>query len=48
MGLRFGGTAGDCPVTETVSDRLVRLPFYTTLSADDQGRIIDAVRSFQP
>ena len=48
MGLRFGGTAGDCPVTETVSDRLVRLPFYTTLSSDDQGRVIDAVRSFQP
>jgi dTDP-4-amino-4,6-dideoxygalactose transaminase len=34
----------DCPVTEDVSDRLVRLPFYTSMSEEDQGRVIDAVR----
>src|SRR5262249_21824423 len=28
MGRRFGGRPGDCPVTESVSDRLLRLPFY--------------------
>jgi len=28
MGLQFGGKAGDCPVAESVSDRLLRLPFY--------------------
>jgi len=27
MGQRFGGREGDCPVTENVSDRLLRLPF---------------------
>ena len=46
MGLRLGGKAGDCPVTESVSDRLVRLPFFADLSADDQGVVIDAVRAF--
>ncbi len=46
MGRRFGGTAGACPVTESVSDRLVRLPLYKDLSADDQARIIEAVREF--
>ena len=46
MGLRHGGAAGMCPVTEAVSDELVRLPFYADLDDADQGRVIDAVRSF--
>jgi dTDP-4-amino-4,6-dideoxygalactose transaminase len=45
MGRRLGGRDGDCPITESVSDRLVRLPFYTGLSESDQDRVIDAVRS---
>lgn len=45
MGRRWGGRAGDCPVTESVSERLVRLPFYTGLSETDQNRVIDAVQS---
>ena len=44
MGRRFGGQPGDCPVSESVSERLVRLPFYTSLSSEDQERVIDAVR----
>ncbi len=47
MGLRFGAKAGDCPVTEDVSDRLVRLPFYNALSSTELEEVIDAVRSFQ-
>jgi len=45
MGRRFGGRAGDCPVTERLSERLVRLPFYTSLSEEDQERVIEAVRA---
>jgi dTDP-4-amino-4,6-dideoxygalactose transaminase len=48
MGLRFGGKPGDCPITEDVSDRLLRLPFYNTLSAQDQALVIETVRSFKP
>lgn len=48
MGRRFGGREGDCPVTEDVSDRLVRLPFYNQLTASDQRRVIEAVREFTP
>ncbi|MBN1810218.1 MAG: dTDP-4-amino-4,6-dideoxygalactose transaminase [Anaerolineae bacterium] len=44
MGQRFGGQPGDCPVTEDVSDRLVRLPFYNDLTQVDQDRVIGAVR----
>ena len=35
MGAKFGGKKGDCPVTEDVSDRLLRLPFYNELSAKE-------------
>jgi len=45
MGRRLGGQDGDCPITESVSERLVRLPFYTGLSEADQDRVMDAVRS---
>ncbi len=36
----------ECPVTENVSDRLVRLPFYTSITEEDQERVIEAVRSY--
>jgi dTDP-4-amino-4,6-dideoxygalactose transaminase len=47
MGKRFGGKPGDCPVTERVSERLLRLPFYNGLTEDDQARVIEAVIEFQ-
>jgi dTDP-4-amino-4,6-dideoxygalactose transaminase len=45
MGRRLGGHAGQCPVTEDVADRLVRLPLYFQLSPEEQQRVIDAVTS---
>lgn len=45
MGRAFGGRPGQCPVTEAVCDRLLRLPVYNTLSDADQGRVIRAVSS---
>ena len=44
IGRRYGGAAGDCPVAETVSERLVRLPFYNQLSEIEQSRVIDTIR----
>ena len=46
MGQKFGARAGDCPVTEEISDRLVRLPFYNSLSQTDQDRVIDSILQF--
>ncbi len=46
MGRRFGGKPGDCPVTEDVSERLVRLPFYYGLTEEDQECVIRALREF--
>lgn len=47
MGLKFGGQAGDCPVTESVSNRLVRLPFHNSLTEEEQHRVIETVCEFR-
>ena len=47
MGRHFGGMEGDCPVTEVVGDRLLRLPFYNDFSEPDQARVVEAIREFE-
>jgi dTDP-4-amino-4,6-dideoxygalactose transaminase len=47
MGVRLGARAGDCPVAENVSERLVRLPFFNNLSEMNQDRVIDAIISWR-
>ncbi|HEY5730069.1 MAG TPA: dTDP-4-amino-4,6-dideoxygalactose transaminase [Anaerolineales bacterium] len=44
MGEKFGGKEGDCPVTEQASDQLLRLPFYTDMTDEDQIRVIEALK----
>ena len=44
MGLSFGER--HLPVTDDVSDRLVRLPLFSTLSDQMVDRVVEAVRSF--
>ena len=46
MGMKFGGYAGQCPVSESVCDRLLRLPFYNDLSEHEQDEVIEGVCSF--
>jgi dTDP-4-amino-4,6-dideoxygalactose transaminase len=48
MGRRFGGAPGQCPRTEDVADRLVRLPLYFQLGADEQSHVIRALRTALP
>jgi dTDP-4-amino-4,6-dideoxygalactose transaminase len=43
MGRHYGGKPGDCPVAETISDQLVRLPFYNQFSETEQSRVVDAI-----
>jgi dTDP-4-amino-4,6-dideoxygalactose transaminase len=47
MGRAMGGHAGECPVTESISDRLVRLPFYHTLAHEEQCQVIEAIQQFR-
>ncbi|MCI0519993.1 MAG: dTDP-4-amino-4,6-dideoxygalactose transaminase [Chloroflexi bacterium] len=48
MGQQFAGRPGDCPVAESVSDRLLRLPLFAGLQEDEQALVIQAVRQFRP
>jgi dTDP-4-amino-4,6-dideoxygalactose transaminase len=47
MGQKFGGQAGDCPVTEDISDRLLRLPFYNELTEAEQEQVVSAIIDFK-
>jgi len=47
MGEKYGGKAGDCPVTEQISDQLIRLPFYTNMKEDEQKTVIAALKEFK-
>jgi dTDP-4-amino-4,6-dideoxygalactose transaminase len=47
MGRQFGGKPGDCPVTEDVSDRLVRLPFFNELTEAEQASVVAAIMEFE-
>lgn len=44
MGRELGGYDGQCPVTEDVSDRLLRLPFYNTLTEGEITRVAGAIK----
>ena len=47
MGQRMQGQNATCPVSERQSERLIRLPFFNSLSPADQDRVIEAVRGFR-
>jgi len=40
-GYRFAARLSDCPVTTSVSGRLLRLPFHNALTADDIDRVVE-------
>ncbi len=46
MGARFGGRRGDCPITEDVSDRLVRLPLFASMDDAAREAVISAALEF--
>jgi dTDP-4-amino-4,6-dideoxygalactose transaminase len=45
-GRRFGRTAGELPVTDDISARLVRLPMYLGMTDADIARVVAAVGAF--
>lgn len=42
-GRRFSDSEQDCPVTDDVSGRLLRLPFYTSMADHEVATVVDAV-----
>jgi dTDP-4-amino-4,6-dideoxygalactose transaminase len=47
MGERLGYRPGEFPIAEDMAGRLVRLPFYTDMTVEEQGYVIEKVRAFK-
>ena len=47
VGKRYGGKLGDCPVTEDLSDRLLRLPFFNDLTDTELAYVVSAIHDFR-
>ena len=45
-GRRFASSGGGCPVSEDLSGRLLRLPFYNSMTPAEQTRVIEALHEF--
>jgi dTDP-4-amino-4,6-dideoxygalactose transaminase len=46
IGRRFGYREGDLPITEELSGRLLRLPFYYEMTEEEQLRVIRQLTTF--
>jgi dTDP-4-amino-4,6-dideoxygalactose transaminase len=46
MGKRFGYKESDLPLTEDLSARLLRLPFFNDITEAEQSRVVDCVVEF--
>jgi dTDP-4-amino-4,6-dideoxygalactose transaminase len=47
MGARYGYEPGDCPVTEDISARLLRLPFFNAMTERELDTVCATVESFE-
>jgi dTDP-4-amino-4,6-dideoxygalactose transaminase len=46
VGRKHGGQPGSCPVTENLSDRLLRLPFFNEFTEAEQMRVVKGLLDF--
>lgn len=46
VGLKFGYRPGQLPVTEDLSSRLMRLPFYYDISQVEQMEVVSRIQAF--
>jgi len=46
MGRKFGSADGDLPVTEDISGRLLRLPFYYEITEEEQMCVVENLKTF--
>lgn len=45
-GLRYGRTFGELPVTDAVSERLIRLPLWVGMTEREQHKVIETIRTW--
>lgn len=46
MGRKYGYREGDLPLTEDLSGRLLRLPFYPDITREEQMRVVSCISDF--
>ena len=46
MGAELGGKETACPITDDISSRLVRLPFFNNITSTALERVVNAINSF--
>ena len=46
MGHKLGYQTGDLPITENLSARLLRLPMFYNIEAEEQARVVTQIKSF--
>ena len=46
MGSELGYTPECCPVTTSISERIIRLPFYTGIEKQQIDRVVDSINNF--
>ncbi len=46
VGRSMGYTDGQLPITESMSGRLLRLPFYHDMTSEDQAEVVDGIKGF--
>ena len=46
VGRSMGYTDGQLPVTESMSGRLLRLPFYHDMTSEDQAEVVNTIKDF--
>lgn len=46
VGRSMGYQGGQLPITESMSSRLLRLPFYHDITQDELGVVVDAIKEF--
>jgi dTDP-4-amino-4,6-dideoxygalactose transaminase len=48
MGRAFGGREGNCPVSEDISNRVLRLPFFNEITSEQLERVVSAIIETSP
>ena len=43
MGQMYGAKLGDCPITEEINERLLRLPFFNDMTQSQQDYVIESI-----
>ena len=46
MGMTYGYKAGDLPVTEDISGRLLRLPLFYDITDQEQEYVVERIREY--